>query len=259
MTRWYDGVSPVSAVVSCRGERHRLTWRRGRIVAEAHDLGAERALAALGGGRCSCVELATACQGGLGVDDLFLLWTEQAEPSVGTSQALERWMRRAGAASRSVREPLVEERRSALLASLPLELRRRLALGVFRAVAREPDRDRSASHPGFAPIFASLLQGAVRRSALADRGDLHWRLAVADGRAVVEPWGRGVALTLSAGWVADVWAWGLAVVDGRLVAEATRRWSVDRVGVRVVAGEVGSVALAPAVAERRGGAWHLSS
>ena len=112
--RWYDGVAPATALVSCGGRQHPIVWRRGRVSAPAHDLAAESALVALGAAPCPCLEVVTTCRDGLGVEDLFLLWTEQAEPTVGTSQALERWARRVGrarpagsgsAAPRSPRSP----------------------------------------------------------------------------------------------------------------------------------------------------------
>ena len=39
----------------CEGEEHRVTWRRGKFVLEDHDLGAERAMLALGGEPCPCM------------------------------------------------------------------------------------------------------------------------------------------------------------------------------------------------------------
>lgn len=57
---WYAGVPPASVDVpgALGGGRHRLTWRSGALVAEDHaDADAERALEALGGGRCPCLDL----------------------------------------------------------------------------------------------------------------------------------------------------------------------------------------------------------
>jgi hypothetical protein len=53
--RWYDDVAPATAFVPCGGEKHRVTWRRGKLVLEDHDLSAEHALLALGGERCPCL------------------------------------------------------------------------------------------------------------------------------------------------------------------------------------------------------------
>jgi hypothetical protein len=248
-TTWYDGIPPVTAEVRCDGEQHRLAWRRGRVLSEDHDLHAEAALAALGGGTCPCVEIARAARAGLSVEDLFLLWTEHAEPSVGASQALERWARRVGAAGppTTVTARRAEEARAAALSSLPVAFRRRLALGVFQAIARELDVDGSGSHPSFAPVFGSLIDRAARglsppcREAAnrpAPNLTVRWSLVPQERAAFVEGGCIGstsawLHLGLHASWVAEVWAWDLAVVDGQLVVAVARR-SLCRARVGVV-------------------------
>lgn len=56
-TRWCDHVAPVTELVECNGEQHRVTWRTGKVVLEDHDLAAERMLQALGGGTCECLRV----------------------------------------------------------------------------------------------------------------------------------------------------------------------------------------------------------
>jgi hypothetical protein len=301
--RWYDGVAPATALVSCGGRQHPIVWRRGRISAPAHDLAAESALVALGAAPCPCLEVAAACRNGLSVEDVFLLWTEQADPTVGTSQALERWARRVGWARPALSGPpaprsprsrspststsmaaasaaaasapagpvpgttaarRAEERRSALLASLPLALRRRLALGVFRAIGREPVPDLSTSHPGFVPIFASLLTEAARSAGSIGpvpgegRGPgVRWQAGPDAAGARVERRGRALFVTVSPGWVADVWAWGAAAVDGWLILEVVRRRSLDRLLVRGLPPGEEVAALRYAPIRRDGGAWRV--
>ena len=263
MTRWYDGLAPVTAAVRCRGGWHRVTWRRGRVLLEDHDLGAEAALAGLGGERCACLEVLEACQAGFDVDDLFALWTEQAEP-IGATHALERWARRVGAArpesGRAAR--LAAERRAAVVASLPLAFRRRLALGVFRAIAREPDGHRSGSHPGFAPVFTSLLGRAASASlppaAAGLPVDVRWTLLGPGGSAAVDgrlgAHGGWLRMAVSAGWVADVWAWDLATVEGHLVLDVVDRSSRAEARVRVVRwSEAARPRLVTATTRRMGG------
>ena len=158
-----------------------------------------------------------------------------------------------------------DERRAALLASLPLAFRRRLALGVFRAIGREPAPDLSTSHPAFEPVFGSLLTGAVRAAGLPGGGpapgggDVRWRLAPEGVAATVELRGRTLFVTVSAGWVAEVWAWGIAVVDGWLVLEVVRRCSTDRLRVRAVAPAPPgrAAALRYAWIRRDGARWRL--
>ena len=54
---WFHGLSPVTAEVSCGGEGHRITWRRGKLALEDHDLLAERSLRALGAAPPVCLEI----------------------------------------------------------------------------------------------------------------------------------------------------------------------------------------------------------
>lgn len=42
-------------MVDCNGERHRVTWRRGKVVLEDHDLTAETAMLAFGGKPFPCL------------------------------------------------------------------------------------------------------------------------------------------------------------------------------------------------------------
>ncbi len=58
MSPWWTGLAPAQATVTCAGAEHRLRWEAGELSAPDHDdAEAERALAALGGERCACVEL----------------------------------------------------------------------------------------------------------------------------------------------------------------------------------------------------------
>jgi hypothetical protein len=263
MIHWYDGIAPCRAPVTCDGARHELCWRRGRVSAPAHDVDAELALAALRGGRpCPCVEAVLLCRRGLDVQDLFLLWTEQAEPSIGTSRDLERWARRVGRGSPTGH--VAEERRSAVLASLPLGFRRRLALGLFRSIGREPDADRSTSHPGFGPIFSSLVLDAARRAGVGGAGpgsrganDVRWRLVGPCRAASASTAGRrSILLALRPGWVAEVWAWGLAVVGDRFVLDVIERRTLDEVRVRAVSvGTDGRVVPEVATVRREDADW----
>jgi hypothetical protein len=55
---WWLGVAPAQATVECSGDTHRLRWEAGELRALDHeDPEAERALAALGGEPCVCVQL----------------------------------------------------------------------------------------------------------------------------------------------------------------------------------------------------------
>lgn len=57
--RWYDYVPPATATIPCGDRQHRITWQRGKLVLVDHDLGAERAMIALGGQACPCMQVLT--------------------------------------------------------------------------------------------------------------------------------------------------------------------------------------------------------
>ena len=53
--RWCTFLPPATTAVACGGEEHRVTWRRGKVVLEDHDLSAERTMLAFGGQACECL------------------------------------------------------------------------------------------------------------------------------------------------------------------------------------------------------------
>lgn len=55
--RWCDRLETVTELVECGGQRHRVSWRRGSLVVEDHDLTAERAMRALGAETPGCLRL----------------------------------------------------------------------------------------------------------------------------------------------------------------------------------------------------------
>ena len=58
MSEWWVGLGVAETVVECGGVEHPLVWEDGTLHAPAHeDTEGERALAALGGTRCECVDL----------------------------------------------------------------------------------------------------------------------------------------------------------------------------------------------------------
>ncbi|HWF72641.1 MAG TPA: hypothetical protein VG186_04805 [Solirubrobacteraceae bacterium] len=58
MNPWWLGLGPAQAPIPCGEHTHRLRWEQGALRAMDHDdPEAERALAALGGQRCQCVEV----------------------------------------------------------------------------------------------------------------------------------------------------------------------------------------------------------
>jgi hypothetical protein len=58
MTGWWVGIPAAETTVECAGDTHRIRWQAGELRAVDHDdADGERALAALGGQRCACIDL----------------------------------------------------------------------------------------------------------------------------------------------------------------------------------------------------------
>jgi hypothetical protein len=58
VTSWWSGLAPAQTALDCGGQTHRLRWADGELAALDHeDADGERALAALGGERCACVDM----------------------------------------------------------------------------------------------------------------------------------------------------------------------------------------------------------
>ena len=135
--RWHAGLPAVTAEIDCGGEQHRITWRRGKLVLEDHDIVAERSLTALGAESCTCVEVLDA-------------WREASE-------------------SRPLSELLVTER---TLSAEELSLRRRSREAVLADTRRSAEqmRARFANHPQ----LGSMMTHAER--SMADRLEREQRL-----------------------------------------------------------------------------------
>lgn len=82
MSEWWTAVEPATVEVACGEEQHRISWRRGKLVLDDHDLAAEESFAALGGEPALCLEVLRAWR--TAIDDREVLWFWDA-PRVGTA------------------------------------------------------------------------------------------------------------------------------------------------------------------------------
>lgn len=241
---------PATAVVPCNGEQHRVSWRRGKLKVEDHDLAAERTMLAFGGETPACLQVLT-------------LWRNLHSWAM-SGQLLQQMQSRLGA--------------NVLLA--PGELRRVSDLGLLLSWEREWRRSRYFSDHG------RLLSEQLRAKAMGPLRD-HlkcWlerngsrRISKIDldlGRRGQPPSIRGqmdtvgvrAGATLGVQWMVSVWARGLDVVDGAFVLEVAGqpvRSVPEVVRVRAVRwdpegnGRWGPVA-APALVQRLpAGDWRL--
>lgn len=191
--RWCRHVPPVTAAVDCGGAQHRVTWRRGRLVLEDHDLAAEMALLTLGGSPCACLrvlkmwrdqwklppELFRQMSSWLG-DSQFLAPPELSRPRA-LAMALN-WQRAWQASSFTGRHGLLVQD----------ELRGKALVPLSDWASRWTERLALASAPRVEVQLAPVgrppsLSGAVRGSALTVTAalDLDWLLTV---------WSREAAL-----------------------------------------------------------------
>ena len=290
---WWTGFPPTTVHVDCGGAKHRVTWRRGKLVLEDHDLTAERALVALGGKPCTCVEVLEVWRASLdnrsGLDALRDGDDDTVEGIMGRLTFAEAVMRQEEQVGRLLpRLRLGPQaggnllrlvaRGGTLRRALPFDLRFRLALAVVMRCSREwPARDvvMSVGHE----VGALLEQKAAR--AVIDgmrswRGRLaaHARVDVechpagerespaVTGRA--EAGGAAVSVCLPIRWLVDVWARGVEVVDGCFVVSVDGVYADGRVlDVRATRWERAEIAasvpvVSPAVLVRdEEGQWHL--
>lgn len=199
--RWYHFVDPVGAEVACNGATHRVSWRRGKLVLEDHDLAGERALLALGGGQAACLQA-------------LAMWTNQFSMS---PEHFGQMAARLGERSDLAPAALAGPRELGMIINWERAWRRARYLdrqGRFVAKVVD-DRALPALRDHLAEVKARFGARLVRGA----------KVVTLPGEATPTLEGRmdRVAATatasLTARWVAEVWARGAASVDGAFVLE----------------------------------------
>lgn len=254
--RWCDHVEPATAVVACSGEQHRVSWRRGKLKLEDHDLSAERTMLAFGGSLPECLQV-------------LQLWRNLHSWAM-SAQLLQQMQSRLGPGGLLV----------------PGDLRRVHDLGLLLTWERTWRRSAYFSDHG------RLLRERLQAEALpALRAHLRWWMPRLGCRRIsrlelealrrgqrptvvgyMDTVGAKATATLGVAWLLDVRSRGIEVVDGAFVLEVTAE-DVDGDGgdggtgglaVRAVRWEkqrdgLGTPVGAPAVLRRRpDGAWGLA-
>ena len=245
--RWFDGLSPVTAKIRCGGQQHRITWRRGKLVLEDHDLLAERSLTALGSEPPLCVQVLQAWQRmrnpellyGFLLRDNAMAPEEVAVPRPSYETVAQRLMSRRRLPphmAASLRHAARFERDNemwdiTLIEALPDALRRALALSALVRVERQWDDERFRRRHAM-PIASAL---TVITQPLFEQSVRRWRrnlkphatfaielrlLGAGDPPACAgwaDHGGAFAVLSLPTSWFTDVWAHGVALVDGCFV------------------------------------------
>jgi hypothetical protein len=253
MPAWYQGVAPVTITIECGSQAHRITWKRGRLRLDDHDVAAERALGALGGPVCPCLDLFDAWRSP--ADKRELLWAATAPitPPAGESlvdlramhdELVAKWTKGHAPRARAFRTYVRRRWQQSLVAIAPLPLRERLAAAmVVGALRRYDDAEGLAGElprqiearalPALAASVAAWSRATRRHGIVSEC----WTVAADEEPVVcglVDDTGGWVGLGLPVRWLIDVWARDLALVDGCLVLRAAPRTSTvaDVVAVR---------------------------
>jgi hypothetical protein len=202
--RWVDDIDPVSAAVNCGDSLHIVSWRRGKLVLEDHDLSAELAAIALGAPAPECVEL-------------LYRWRDRVLWRVAAAPDPPGFVRK--------RAPV----------EMPFDLVPVRQLGVARAwaraAARRPESDDAEHLYRFlrARALAALLTATADAQARYGGGRVSFvevRLLAADATEIevvgrVDKLQTALVVSLAPSWLHEVWARGIGVVDGAFVARVT--------------------------------------
>lgn len=229
---WAATAAPLSMVVVCNRERHRLRWQAGRVEPVDHpDLDAELALVAFGGEEPACLAIHRLWHDAVADGGFVAEWADPTHLSAA-------WLSWLGMALERMRGEGFHE----FLRHLPPARAQRM--GEFLHRFSGPWIDRAGAEVN----RLALDEGGVadeHRVALAQAGANRLRRAFVDavgGRQLavgaaalmplqlrVEPGiepaidgvirgpDRGVAIAVDRGWLHRVWAAGAAVIDGHLV------------------------------------------
>jgi hypothetical protein len=200
---WWTAVGPTTVEVACGEERHRISWRRGKLVLDDHDLAAEESFAALGGEPALCLEILRAWRAAVDDREVLFFWDAPriGNPDIALMLANVRAQSQrvlashrhmvASAGRRSMVAPgpggpippevlermrtqLAIDQRRTLLSALPEELRMRLGLSaVVRAARHQGDPQWFGLRAGDLQTALSARVGpAVEASMRAWRGRL---------------------------------------------------------------------------------------
>ncbi len=202
--RWCDRLDPVTELVECSGERHRVSWRRGSLVVEDHDIEAERAMKALGAETPACLLL---------VKQWRELHSWATSPELYT-QVLDRLGPGRILAPGALRGP------SEL--SLLLTWERAWRMSAYYGTGHERLLARQLGDRAGPPLGAHV--DHWRRRLDCDRTPSVEVKLARPGQAPrvvgsIDRFGARATATLGVRWALVVWARGLAVVDDGFVLE----------------------------------------
>ncbi|HEY0716973.1 MAG TPA: hypothetical protein VGD68_05105, partial [Streptosporangiaceae bacterium] len=231
---WWRAMPAVETWVPCGPGPHPVRWADGELSLPAHgDAESEAVLAALGGEKAACLDVAQAWQRHR--RDLAMLAVGPRGPdddvAVSWDEVREFRDHRLGRAGLPPELARLRTGRLEMLTLLALGPAFQQVLSGLVAASFAPRGDQAADVPGHRPALEAALTGRLALAALAWLGidpDLvdvrlpeHTRDGAHGGWGELELTGSGAGRrlhgALPVAWLAEVWAPGLAVVGHHLV------------------------------------------
>jgi hypothetical protein len=261
---WYEGLDDATLDVAVDDRCvHRITWRHGKVIVEDHDLEAEKALVALGGERCPCLDIADLfvtppplheliARGLRRTGTLYRATAYRVSPRLPPrAPAFQRMARNLPPAVVGRMQSEIEEQNKRLhrlqvLQTVDGDLRRRLLAASAVAATRRgvpgyPDDWISVNKfyaDELTPAIEWSLRGARRNLPVNATIDFHLRLLedtdepTIDG--IVSRGGGSVNVGVQPRWLADVWAHDLTLVGQHPVLAVDERHDLDSAVVTVI-------------------------
>ena len=212
--RWYDPFPEATAQIDCGGESHRVSWRRGKLVLEDHDLTAERAMLAFGGELCPCMRV-------------LEMWVNQFRMAPDQFLQLRNWL---GPNAFLAPEEFALVRRLAMILSWERSWRQTFFFRVKQAQLLADELKATAL-----PHLRQHANAWKPKTGARVVSGCQVELIPTNQRATLDGTTDRVALKVTAQlpptWVVDVWARGVPTVDGAFVLSLTDASSVDDLGV----------------------------
>jgi hypothetical protein len=257
---WFTSLPPCETLVPCGQGQHAVRWEAGELRLASHaDLEAELVLAALGGEKARCVEIAGAWRRhtadltvlGLGprgeADEVAVSWDDveaAGQAARGGAGVPGRWgwklasppraaMARAAIRHRQYQEEAGEanQRRLDMLSLLALGTGFQVRLIGQVAAAHadrldEPDEHGNSIRPALKAALAGRVALVAEQWLGIDPDQVEVSLHRHEGWGSVELTGRGeqrrLLVSLPAWWLARVWACGLALTGRHLIVAVER-------------------------------------
>jgi hypothetical protein len=269
VTRWWLGLPAAQALIPCGEDEHRLRWQEGELHALEHqDPQAERTLAALGGQRCTCIDVLDAWARRIDDPRVLVLASRGTGDQLAPGQDMAaprpppppmhsrpsrpqriggagtgfhgRMSRLSLATPASAGQPAQANRDEAELAALlslggglPDRLIATVAAGYSERLG-QPDDHLGRIRPQLHAALHGRALAAIR--AWLGQRDVQIDLNMIEPHqaAKLVQQQRVVQVALPFRWLVDVWSKGFATISGRFCLDAAtddgRRWTLSTVG-----------------------------